>query len=106
MQRLDDPAAVASLCRTHWQSLRRESAVLVANPVPTHEAIELDELVRCVDEANQIADEAGIVGPARTPFLLAELARRTGGRSLRANVALLLNNARLAGRIAVALQGR
>jgi pseudouridine-5'-phosphate glycosidase len=101
-QRVDDPAAVASLCRVHWQILRRESGVLVANPIPKNDALGDDELRRAVGRANRIADDAGIAGPDRTPFLLTELARLTDGRSLRANVALLLNNARLAAAIAVA----
>jgi pseudouridine-5'-phosphate glycosidase len=103
-QRLDDPAAVASVCRVHWQMLRSESGILVANPIAAADALGAEELKRVVAEANRTADDAGVSGPGRTPFLLTELARLTDGRSLRANVALLLNNARLAGRIAVAWQ--
>jgi pseudouridylate synthase len=53
--------------------------------------------------ALQEASRKGIRGKAVTPFLLGELARLTRGRSLRANIALLANNARFAGQLAVAL---
>jgi pseudouridine-5'-phosphate glycosidase len=49
------------------------------------------------------AERQGVRGKAVTPFLLSELAKRTGGKSLKANLALLTNNARFAGELAVAL---
>ena len=48
-------------------------------------------------------DELGITGKDTTPFLLAKIAERTDGRSLRANIELVVNNARLAAEIAKAL---
>ena len=59
--------------------------------------MELDEAVR---KANEIADDLGVVGADRTPCLLEELAHLTGGRSLTANIALLVNNARVAAAVA------
>jgi len=63
----------------------------------------LDELNNSILAAEQAADQKRIRGPARTPFLLEQVSRLTGGRSLVANLALLTENARLAGRLAVAL---
>jgi pseudouridylate synthase len=56
-------------------------------------------------EAERRAEEGGIRGKARTPFALSTLAELTGGRSLRANLDLLEDNARVAGEIAAALEG-
>ena len=56
-----------------------------------------------VERAIREADEAGIAGPALTPWLLARIAELTSGASVRANTALIVNNARVAGELAVAL---
>ena len=62
------------------------------------------ELARsAVDRATAEADAAGIHGPALTPWLLARIAELTDGASLRANTALIENDARVAGRLAAAL---
>ena len=60
---------------------------------------------RAVDQAVAEAEAAGIHGPALTPWLLARIAELTDGASLRANIALIENDARVAGRLAVALAG-
>jgi pseudouridine-5'-phosphate glycosidase len=76
--------------------------VLVQNP-PAAAAMDPDELAELAAEGAAAARNAGVVGKARTPFELDWLHRRTGGRSLAANLALLEANAGLAGEVAAAL---
>jgi pseudouridine-5'-phosphate glycosidase len=79
-----------------------KSAVLVANPIPEVESISGSEMEPIIAKASAEAVERGIHGQALTPFLLGRISELTGGRSLRANLALLSNNARLAAQIAAA----
>jgi pseudouridylate synthase len=78
------------------------STLLLCNPVPSAAAMDALEVAAAAREADDRADRAGAHGKARTPFLLAALAEITGGRSLEANLALLEDNARVAGLVAVA----
>jgi pseudouridine-5'-phosphate glycosidase len=98
--RLDSAQAIAEFAQVHWE-LGLRSAVLVVNPVPITEAIPRSEIEPLIARASREAQEAGIHGQAVTPFLLKRLTELSGGRSLQANLALLLNNARLAAEIAV-----
>lgn len=91
---------IAEIASAHW-ALGLRSAVLVAVPCPEEVAIPAKEVDEAVDAA--LAAAAGVGGAELTPFLLSHVAERTKGRSLRANLALLENNARIAGRIAMAL---
>ena len=79
-----------------------EAAVIVANPVPEAEQLDPGLHDRVLAEALDESRERGITGQAVTPFLLAELTRRTGGASLEANLAAVRGNVQLAARIAVA----
>jgi pseudouridine-5'-phosphate glycosidase len=72
-------------------------------PPPADEALPDDVARDAVERAVQEADEAGIAGPALTPWLLARIAILTGGASVRANTALIVNDARVGGRLAAAL---
>lgn len=98
--RLDSPEEVVRFARTHW-GLGMKSAVLVCQPLPPEEEIPAEKISGFIEQARREADEKGIHGQPLTPFLLARLAELTGGESLRANLALLLNNARLAAQISV-----
>jgi len=73
---------------------------LIANPIPTAEEIAPAELAPIIEQAVQEAVARGIGAKSVTPFLLARIFELTRGRSLRANIALVLNNARLAAEIA------
>jgi len=97
--RLDSPKAVADFARAHWQ-IGMRSAVLVTNPVPEAEAISKSEMEPLILKASDEAVRQGIHGQKLTPFLLSRISQLTEGKSLRANLALLLNNARLAAQIA------
>lgn len=98
-----DLAQAARVCLTRWRDLGQDGGVLLANPAPASAALEAGPLDRAVEAAVEEAGRRGIAGPALTPFLLSSLAAATGGRSLACNLALLVDNASVAGRLAVAL---
>ena len=100
--RVDTPAEVAAICRTKW-SLGLEGGVLVANPVPAEHAMDPAKIDAAIRQALEEAQAGGVTGKAVTPVLLAKVKELTGGDSLDTNVALIRNNACLAGRIAVEL---
>ena len=79
------------------------SGVLVCVPVPRDVALPDDDARDAVERAVADAEAAGVVGPALTPWLLARIAAITDGRSVPANTALIVNNARVAGQLAAAL---
>ena len=91
-------AAMAAASRA--LGLQTGIVVAVPNPEPYADPAALET---CIQKALASAAQAGVSGPATTPFLLASVERLTGGRSLEANVALLLNNARVAALMAVEL---
>jgi pseudouridylate synthase len=99
--RVNDAGGAAALLRASLD-LGTGSTVLLCNPVPSAIAMDAAEVSEAARRAEARADAAGIHGKARTPFLLDALADITGGRSLRANLALLEDNARVAGEIAAA----
>jgi pseudouridine-5'-phosphate glycosidase len=94
-----DAAVVAAAALAHW-SLAQPGAVLAVQPCPTPHAMDRGDFDRAVQVAEREAEAKGIRGQAVTPFLLGRLAALTEGRSLKANVALLLHNARTAAEIA------
>jgi pseudouridylate synthase len=100
--RLDDPAAIADNHRLRAQ-LGLVGGQLVANPIPPADEIPAADLAPVIEEALAEATRQGITGKAVTPFLLDRVLAATEGRSLGANIALVLNNARLAARIAAHL---
>ncbi len=100
--RLETPTEAADFARIHWAS-GFHSAILVANPIPKDDAVEQSRIEPLIENAIEIAKRRNIQGPALTPFLLEILNGANGAELLKANLSLLLNNARLAGQIAVAL---
>lgn len=100
---VDTPQEVVEFAKAHWEA-GLQSAVLVANPVPEQDAIPSKEMEPLIEQAVKDAKERGIHGKEVTPFLLQRIAELTRGKSMRANLALLLNNARLAAQIAKALR--
>ena len=79
--------------------------IVICVPVPADVAVPDDVARSAVDRAIRDADAAGIGGPALTPWLLARVAVLTDGASVRANTALIVNDARVAGEIATLLGG-
>lgn len=98
--RVDDTNAAAAALQAKY-AIGIDGAVLVTNPVPAEHAMERDEIDGIIDEAIAEMNERGITGKETTPFLLARIADRTEGRSLNANIQLVLSNAQLAAEIAV-----
>jgi pseudouridine-5'-phosphate glycosidase len=97
----DSPDEIAEIARCHWQ-LGLQSAILVANPPPAEVSLPAKEVEKVIAQALLDAEQEGIHGPASTPFLLQRLAEITHGETLKTNLALLVGNARLAARIAIA----
>ncbi|MDX6693414.1 MAG: pseudouridylate synthase [Blastocatellia bacterium] len=85
------------------RALNLEGATLVTVPVPAAAEIPMDELERILHQALAQAEQESISGRDLTPFLLSRMARESDGSTLRANIALLENNARVAAGIALAL---
>jgi pseudouridine-5'-phosphate glycosidase len=77
------------------RQLGLQSGILIANPIP--EA----DIEACIIAACREAESTGVSGKDLTPYLLARINEVAGGRSLKANVALIKNNAALAAQIAV-----
>lgn len=100
-ERFDDPAQIAA-ARAANAALGLGTGMLVANPIPEAHALPPEEIGATIDAALAQADAQGITGKEVTPFLLGHLNAVTEGRALAANIELVLNNARLAARIAVA----
>jgi len=98
--RCDTPGEVASAMRAKWD-LGLDGGVVVAVPVPEEHALANSEMDGVIDEALAEMHRRGITGKDTTPFLLARIAERTDGRSLEANIALVVNNAGTAAAIAV-----
>ena len=97
--RADTPQEVVELARTHW-NLGLESALLVTAPPPPEVAMPEDEMRQAVKEALKDAKKERVRGQRVTPYLLQRMSELTGNASLRANLGLLRNNAKLAAEIA------
>jgi pseudouridylate synthase len=100
--RLDTPEEIASFAKAHW-SMGARGAVLATNPIPVKEAIPRTKIDPIIAKASTEAIAKHLHGQAVTPFLLKRISELTFGQSLRANLSLLLNNARLAAQIARAI---
>ena len=96
----ETPAEVAGIMRAKW-AMGLKGGVVVANPIPAEAEIPAEEIAPVIDAAVRKAEAQGIIGKETTPFLLAEIAGVTAGRSLAANIALAKHNARIAAAIAV-----
>jgi len=100
--RVDTAAEVAAALNVK-RATGLSGGMVVANPIPVEHALDDDEISVVIDEAIREMGRLGITGKDTTPFLLARIAERTDGRSLAANIELVVNNARLAAEIATAL---
>ena len=96
--RLDTAADIARAHLTRGE-LGLPCGQLIANPIPQADEIAADELAPVIARAQDEARAGGVTGKAVTPFLLGRIFELTHGRSLRANIALVRNNARLAAEI-------
>jgi pseudouridine-5'-phosphate glycosidase len=97
--RMDSPTQIAAAHRMR-ATLGLPGGQLVANPIPVEAEIPAAEITPHIEAALAEAAAQGIAAKAVTPFLLARIFELTQGRSLAANIALVLSNARLAAAIA------
>jgi len=95
--RVESPAEATAIARAHWEL--GGGGLLLARPPDES----LDDVEPLIEEALAEAAKQGVRGPAITPFVLARLHQRSGGRTLRAKRELIVGNDALAGELAVAL---
>ena len=100
--RMDTPEAIAASHKMRGL-LGLPGGQLIANPIPPEAEISRAEIMPVIEQALRDAAAQGIAAKAVTPFLLQRIFELTEGRSLQSNIALVLNNARLGARIAMAL---
>ncbi|HMO55889.1 MAG TPA: pseudouridine-5'-phosphate glycosidase [Roseiflexaceae bacterium] len=96
--RVDDPAAAAAVWRAH--RALNGAGMLLTVPPPAEVALDRGAIDAAIERAVRRADDAGIRGQAVTPFLLSAVAEETHGESMRTNIALLRQNARVAAWVA------
>ena len=97
--RLDSPKEIAAMLNAK-QAMGLNGSVLIANPIPAELEIPAEEMESVISNALHRAENQGVSGKDITPFLLKTVTEMTGGESLKANIALVKNNAELAARIA------
>lgn len=100
--RIDTPEELAAAFKAKLE-MGLEGGMLVTNPIPEEYSMDPDRINAAIDQAVAEAAQQGIKGKETTPFLLARIKDITGGDSLEANIALVLNNARLAAKTAALL---
>jgi pseudouridylate synthase len=98
--RCDTAAEVAAMMTAKWD-MGLKGGIVVANPIPMMAEIPAGEIEPHVVAALKEAENQGVKGKDVTPFLLKRITEITAGRSLQANIALVLNNAEVAAKIAV-----
>lgn len=97
---LTNPDAIAQVLKIKWD-VGLNGGAIIANPVPAEAAMPEAEINQYIDQALKEAAEQNILGKLATPFLLARVSELTQGKSLATNIALVLNNAKLAAQIAI-----
>ena len=100
--RIDSPEELAAAFRAKLE-MGLKGGMLVANPIPEEYSMDPERINAAIDRAVAECREKGIKGKDTTPFLLARIKDITGGDSLASNIQLVLNNARLAARVAALL---
>ncbi len=100
--RMDDPAAIAALINTK-EKMGLKGGVLVACPLPEEDEIPFEKIDVVIQQALKECEEQKITGKRITPFLLSRVKDLTEGKSLEANIKLVLNNAAVGAAIAVNL---
>ena len=96
--RVETPQEAALIAIRHWE-IGGSTAVLVCAPVPAEAELRYEDVEDAIDQATTAAAHQGIRGKALTPFLLSQLEKLSGGKTLNANRALLVNNASIAAQI-------
>lgn len=99
--RLDMAEDIAKMAKIQWK-LGMESGLVVTNPVPDEASFDPQEIEKAIHQALSDMNQKGIKGKDTTPYLLKRVVELTGGESLKSNIALVLNNCKLASQIALA----
>jgi pseudouridine-5'-phosphate glycosidase len=99
--RLDSADEIARAMQAKWD-MQLDGGILVGVPIPEEHALPSEEIDAVIVDAIAEMQEQGITGKDTTPFLLGSIVERTGGKSLVANIQLILNNAKVGAEIAVA----
>jgi pseudouridine-5'-phosphate glycosidase len=97
--RVDSPREVAKIANIHWM-LQLQSGIIVAVPPPDNVALPQSEVQKFINQALEEANQANIRGQVLTPFLLTRVSELSEGSSMKSNLGLLRNNARVAAMIA------
>lgn len=100
IDRVESEKELCAAMRIHFQLTAKPGGILIANPIPETDEIPADKIEPFILEAINEAGKRKITGKALTPFLLQRLFEITAGESVRANLALIENNVRLAGSLA------
>lgn len=100
--KMNDAKEIANLLKAKWE-LNLKGGVIIANPVPKDKELDFDIMNKAIEEALKEEKLLGIKGKQSTPFLLRKVSEITSGMSLNANIELVMNNAKLAAKIAKAL---
>jgi len=98
--RMDSAAEIAAMLKAKW-TLGLAGGVVIANPIPVEYEMPADVIGAAIEKALAEARTAGVRGKDVTPFMLARVKELTGGDSLESNIALVMNNARLASAVAL-----
>lgn len=101
-EKVENAEEVAKIVRSR-DELKLQNSILLTVPVPEEFEIDSHELEKILAEALKSADENQISGKEITPFLLGQMSKKSAGKTLAANIALLENNAKIAAQIAVEL---
>lgn len=99
----DSVEEIAKTLKVKWD-LGLEGGAVIANPIPVEDALDADYINGIIEAAVEEAEAKGIQGKDVTPFLLAAVKEKTEGKSLKANIALVKNNAKVAAKIARSYQ--
>jgi pseudouridine-5'-phosphate glycosidase len=99
-EKVETAREAAQIARAR-DELNLQNAILLTVPVPKEFEIEAEELENILRDALALAEKQNVKGKETTPFLLAQMAERSAGKTLAANVALLENNAAIAAQVAV-----
>jgi pseudouridine-5'-phosphate glycosidase len=100
--RVDTPQEAAQIAQNAWEG-GLDKGVLLVVPPPEETALSPDNMEDAIQKALVDAEKQGIHGAAATPFLLGRVSELTSGESMKANLALLKNNARVAAKVAAAM---
>ena len=96
---VDNEVEAAKIIRA-MQDLELGGGMIIANPVPEEHALSMKYMNEMIEEAVKAAEKEGIKGKKLTPYLLNKIKELTGGKSLKANIELVKDNARVAAKIA------